>query len=99
MKVEDFSGLARGFSTVLQGYASLGISTFNFTLYSGPMGAEDDSFRCFIRIISRQNFYENYRAEDYFLQKLLRNEVILTTPENLALSLRKYFNSGQAPGS
>ena len=99
MEVEDFSEVARGFSAVLRGYASRGISTFNFTLYSGPMGAEDDSFRCFIRIISRQNFYENYRADDYFLQKLLRNEVILTTPENLALSLRKYFNSGQAPGS
>jgi len=99
MEVEDFSELARGFSAVLHGYASLGISTFNFTLYSGPTGAEDESFRCFLRIISRQNFYENYRTEDYFLQKLLRNELILTTPEDLASSLRMYFDSSRAPGS
>ena len=99
MEVEDFSELARGFSAVLQGYASRGVSTFNFTLYSGLVGAEEDSFRCFIRIISRQNFYENYRADDYFLQKLLRNEVILTTPEDLASSLRMYFDSSRAPGS
>lgn len=99
MEIEDFSELARGFSAVLHGYASQGISTFNFTLYSGPMGAEDKSFRCFLRVISRQNFYENYRTDDYFFQKLLRNEIIVTTPENLASVLRKYFHSDQAPGS
>jgi galactose-1-phosphate uridylyltransferase len=99
IEAEDFSELARGFSAVLHGYASLGISTFNFTLYSGPMGAEDDSFRCFLRVISRQNFYENYRTDDYFLQKLLRNELIMTTPENLASSLRKHFHSVRLTGS
>jgi UDPglucose--hexose-1-phosphate uridylyltransferase len=99
MVVEDFSELARGFSAVLQGYASLGISTFNFTVYSGPTGAEDDSFRCFLRVICRQNFYENYRTDDYFLQKLLRNELIMTTPEDLASSLRQYFHPGRAQGA
>jgi len=99
IQVEDFSELARGFSAVLHGYASLGISTFNFTLYSGPTGAEDDSFRCFLSVISRQNFCENYRTDDYYLQKLLRNEIIMTTPENLASSLRKHFHSVEATGS
>ncbi|MBP8644822.1 MAG: hypothetical protein KBH99_01710 [Syntrophobacteraceae bacterium] len=93
MERQDFSDLAQGLSAVLRGYASLGISTFNFTLYSGPLGAGEDVFPCFLRIISRQNFYENYRTDDYFLQKLLRNELILVTPEKLASIMRKSFES------
>ena len=91
MEGEDFSNLAKGFSAVLRGYGAMGLSTFNFTLYSGPLGAGDDTFRCFLRVISRQNLYENYRTDDYFLQKLLRNEIILTTPESLASTLRDFF--------
>ncbi len=91
MEESDISDLARGLSAVLRGYASMGFSTFNFSLYSGPLAAGDESFRCFLRVISRQNIYENYRTDDYFLQKLLRNELILTTPEELATILRGFF--------
>jgi len=87
----DVSGVARGLVNVLSGYAEMGISTFNFSVYSGPLGERDDSFRCFIRIISRQNVYENYRTDDYFLQKLLDNELILTPPEILAKNLHPHF--------
>jgi galactose-1-phosphate uridylyltransferase len=89
---EDVNGLARGFVRVLRGYAEMGISTFNFAIYSGPIGEFDESFCCFIRMISRQNVYENYRTDDYFLQKLLDNELILTPPEVLARNLQSYFN-------
>lgn len=88
MNEEDLEGLARGLSCVLKGYDSMGISTFNFAVYSGPLGKQDDSLRCTLRIISRQNVYENYRTDDYFLQKLLRNELILTPPEILATTMR-----------
>jgi UDPglucose--hexose-1-phosphate uridylyltransferase len=91
MGQEDLTGLADGFSRVLKGYASLGVSTFNFSLFSGPLNRKADSFRCFLRIISRQNVYENYRTDDYFFQKLLRNELILTPPEHLAEKLRALF--------
>jgi galactose-1-phosphate uridylyltransferase len=87
----DIQGLAAGLVKVLQGYADLGISTFNFAVYSGPIQQRDESFRCFVRIISRQNVYENYRTDDYFLQKLLRNELIVMPPEALAKSLRRHF--------
>ncbi|MBW2368357.1 MAG: hypothetical protein JRH15_10760 [Deltaproteobacteria bacterium] len=89
----DLSGLSEGLVRVLKGYADMGISTFNFAVYSGPMGESDPSFRCMIRIISRQNVYENYRTDDYFLQKLLRNELILTPPEKLAGILTGHFNN------
>ncbi len=88
---QNFADLAAGFSAVLRGYGAMGFSTFNFTLYSGPLGVRDDSFRCFLRVISRQNVHENYRTDDYFLQKLLKNEIMLTTPETLASTLRDFF--------
>lgn len=88
---QDLSDLAEGFTAVLRGYGTMGFSSFNFTLYSGPLSSRDDSFRCFLRIISRQNLHENYRADDYFLQKLLGTEIILTPPESLAVTLRGYF--------
>lgn len=91
MDENDLEGVAKGLVNVLRGYADMGVSTFNFSLYSGPINEKDDSFRCFIRIISRQNVYENYRTDDYFLQKLLRNELILTRPEVLAMNLSKHF--------
>jgi UDPglucose--hexose-1-phosphate uridylyltransferase len=93
MEDKDFSDLAEGLSAVLRGYGAMGFSTFNFTLYSGPLGAGEDAFRCFLRVISRQNVYENYRTDDYFLQKLLKNEIILTTPESLASTLRDFFET------
>lgn len=91
MDETDVHGLASGMVNVLRGYAAMGLSTFNFAFYSGPLGHRDPAFRCFIRIISRQNVYENYRTDDYFLQKLLRNELILVRPEVLAENLRQYF--------
>lgn len=88
---KDLAGLAQGFCAVLRGYHGLGVSTFNFALFSGPLDVQDKAFRCQLRIISRQNVYENYRTDDYFLQKLLRNELILNTPEFLASSIGKAF--------
>ena len=87
----DIADLARGLVNVLRGYSDLGLSTFNFALYSGSLENRDSAFRCFIRIISRQNVYENYRTDDYFLQKLLDNELILTPPEMLAEKMQPYF--------
>ena len=97
MDEEDLRGLAEGLSQILKAYDSMGISTFNFSIYSGRFGAGDDSFRCFLRVVSRQNVYANYRTDDYFLQKMLRNELILTPPEVLASTLRAVPGSSQKP--
>lgn len=91
MDERDVKGLAGGIVKVLHGYDDMGISTFNLAVYSGPLGERDEAIRCFVRIISRQNVYENYRTDDYFLQKLLRNELILTPPEMLAKNMRRHF--------
>jgi galactose-1-phosphate uridylyltransferase len=88
---DDVTGLAQGLVKVLCGYAGMGISTFNFSIYSGLLGETNESFRCFIRVISRQNVYENYRTDDYFLQKLLDNELVITPPEMLTKNIQAYF--------
>lgn len=90
---DDVSGLAQGLVKVLCGYAGMGISTFNFSIYSGLLGETDESFRSFIRIISRQNVYENYRTDDYFLQKLLDNELVITPPEVLTKNIRSLWKT------
>jgi UDPglucose--hexose-1-phosphate uridylyltransferase len=88
---EDLSGLALGLSRVLATYHELGLSTFNFGLFSGPLPDGDPAFRCYLRVISRQNVQQNYRTDDYFLQRLMGDELILVTPEALATKLRGHW--------
>jgi galactose-1-phosphate uridylyltransferase len=89
----DVAALAAGLAAVLRGYGAMGLSTYNLAIYSAPLGASSEELCCLVRVISRQNFYENYRTDDYFLQKLLRTELILTPPERLATLLRPAFGA------
>ena len=45
----------------------------------------------FLRIVCRQNVQPNYRTDDYFIQKLLGEEIMLTPPEQLAAELRDFW--------
>ncbi|MFX0174574.1 MAG: hypothetical protein ACFE9L_22065, partial [Candidatus Hodarchaeota archaeon] len=83
--------LGEGISKILKFYEEEGYSTFNFAIYSGPMGKTTDWFWSNMRIISRANVYKNYRTDDYFLQKLLGTEIIFTPPEELADKLKAKF--------
>jgi UDPglucose--hexose-1-phosphate uridylyltransferase len=96
LEEEDLSGLALGLSRVLATYHDLGLSTFNFALFSGPIPGGDPGFRCQLRVISRQTVHQSYRTDDYFLQRLMGDELILTTPEALAAELRRRFPSAAA---
>ncbi len=80
-----------GLSKILTFYEKEGYSTFNFAIYSGPLGEAVEWFWCNVRIITRPNIYENYRADDYFFQKLLGTEIIITPPEAFAKKLRATF--------
>lgn len=87
--------LAGGMSRVLAFYYSEGYSTYTFTIFSSGMDGEtddqDDSFPVFIRMLTRQNVYQNYRNDDYFIQKLLGEELILMSPEELADRMRQHW--------
>jgi galactose-1-phosphate uridylyltransferase len=88
---DDISELAKGLSATLKLYESLGYLSFNFTLYARQGPAAVDGFNCLIRCMTRQNPYPNYRTDDFFLQKGLQTEVILTLPETLADKARPLF--------
>jgi len=87
----DLAALAEGLSVTLRVYESLGHLSFNFTLYSRSDPGVPDGFSCLIRLVTRQNPYPNYRTDDFFLQKGLHTEVILTLPEKLAAQARPHF--------
>ena len=87
----DVTDLARGISRVLSFYETLGHLSFNYAAYSVRDHHAGEGFRCIFKIITRQNLYPNYRNDDYFLQKLLQTELIITQPEELAMALRGHF--------
>ncbi len=80
--------LAAGISRVLRLYGELGLLCFNYALFSVRTGVAADGFRLLLRIVSRQNLSPAYRNDDYFLQKLLQADLIVTPPEELAARLR-----------
>jgi len=90
---DDLKNLSLGISKVLAHYETLGHLSYNYALYTVRSGWGDGSFRAFLKIITRQNLYPNYRNDDYFLQKLLQSELIITPPEELAEELRGRFRS------
>jgi UDPglucose--hexose-1-phosphate uridylyltransferase len=88
---EDIIDLSSGISKVLGFYGSIGHLSFNYALYSVRESAEDGGLRCLIKMITRQNLYPNYRNDDYFLQKLLQSELMITLPEELTRKIREFF--------
>ena len=88
---EDLRSLSDGISTVLSFYEDLGHLSFNYSIFSLRKSHFKKGFRCLLKIINRQNLYQNYRNDDYFLQKMLQSELIINLPEELAEKLRTLF--------
>jgi UDPglucose--hexose-1-phosphate uridylyltransferase len=87
----DIRSLSEGISRVLSFYEDLGHLSFNYSIFSLKKSHAAESFRCLLKIINRQNLYQNYRNDDYFLQKMLQSELIINLPEELAEKLRLFF--------
>ena len=88
---DDAGDFGRGLCAVLSALAAMGHSTFNFSCFSGPLGQDTPWFRVFLRIVTRQNMMPDYRSDDSFFQKLLGNEMMAWTPEELAGIVRNHF--------
>lgn len=88
---EDAQSLAAGISQVLGCYGKLGYLSFNYALLSVRRDAPAAGFRCHLRIVTRQNLSPAYRNDDYFLQKLLQTDLVVTPPEELAQLVRASF--------
>jgi galactose-1-phosphate uridylyltransferase len=83
------AAIAEGLSRGLSAYASLKYSTFNFCIYAAPQGLDHDTMRVNVSLVSRQSVGENYRCDDYFLQKMLGTEILIDPPEEVAAIVRE----------
>ena len=88
------SEAAFGLSHVLAWYEREGLSAFNFTLSGGPLGGAADTHAVQLHVVARTAFRQDYRTDDYFLQKQLGGELIFVTPEQIAETLRPEFATG-----
>lgn len=88
---EEINGVAEGLARALNAYSGLKLSTFNFSCFSAPLNNEGREFCCLLRLVNRQNVVPHYRTDDYYFQKLLGNELIVSPPEELASFVRQYF--------
>lgn len=86
---DEARALSEGVSLVLKFYQEIGFSTFNFSLFGSPLGDNSPFYGAFIRLVCRQNFVPHYRADDYYLQKLMENEIMAIPPEELAKTFRE----------
>ncbi len=86
---EHIAGLAAGLNRGLRAYRQLKMSTFNFCIYSAPLGhREREAYRVYVSLVSRQSVVESYRCDDYFLQKMLGTEILVDSPEDVAELVR-----------
>ena len=88
---EHVAALASGLTRILTWYEDEGLSAFNFTLYGGPLDGSDAGFPVVLRVIARTAFKQDYRTDDYFLQKQLGGELMFAAPEEMAARLRTLF--------
>jgi hypothetical protein len=83
--------LSAGLSTVLAWYEEEGLSAFNFTVFGGALDGRETGFPVVLRVIARTAFKQDYRTDDYFLQKQLGGELMFAAPEEMAARLRSLF--------
>ncbi|MGM0402910.1 MAG: hypothetical protein ACQEQN_04275 [Thermodesulfobacteriota bacterium] len=91
---KDIADLSKGLSHILKTMHTMKLSSFNFACFCAPLNdpiTDEPEMACFMRIVNRQNVIPNHRTDDYFLQKLLKNELILNPPEKLAQWMKKDF--------
>lgn len=88
---DDIQAMAEGLSHTLLAFHELKFSSFNFACFSGPLGKASPEFRCLLRLVNRQNMHLHYRTDDFYLQKLHKDEIIVYPPEYLASLIGKKF--------
>ncbi len=88
---QHVAALASGLTRILTWYEDEGLSAFNFTLYGGPLDGAGSGFPVVLRVIARTAFKQDYRTDDYFLQKQLGGELMFAAPEEMAERLRTLF--------
>ena len=91
--VSQVAALSTGLSAVLGWYEAEGLSAFNFTVFGGALDGRETGFPVVLRVIARTAFRQDYRTDDYFLQKQLGGELLFAAPEEMAARLRTLLES------
>jgi UDPglucose--hexose-1-phosphate uridylyltransferase len=88
---EDWENLADGISRVLKAYHDIGLSCFNFALYSAPPGRNLNYFWAGGRMVSRSSIQTFPTSDIWYGPNILLYGFIWTSPEEFAGTLRPYF--------
>lgn len=88
---DDLEALAQGISRTLKYYQDKGLASFNFALYSGPLGDDLKYLWAGVSIVSRPGVQLCYANDIWFSANLHLDGFVTELPEEMAQSLRKYF--------
>jgi len=86
------SDISEGLSIMLRGYHSIGIQSFNLSLYSGPLNSKTRYFCVHSRMISRPDVRAMYTADTGFMERLHDEVVVETKPEDVASKMKVVAN-------
>jgi galactose-1-phosphate uridylyltransferase len=93
----DLSDVARGLSSVLNGYRKIGVESFNMTFFSGPNDRElSEYFLLNAKIMSRPNFRPLYTGDAGFMERFHYEPIVETMPEYVAEEIRAFFNNHES---
>jgi UDPglucose--hexose-1-phosphate uridylyltransferase len=81
--------LAHGLALALNGYAEMGLESFNCAIYGAPPGTE--GYPLNLRLACRSNLAAHYRSDATFLERLHWEGAVDLPPESVAQRLRERF--------
>jgi hypothetical protein len=88
----DWEALSDGLSRVLRYYGAKGLSSFNFAIYSGPLGVELPYFWMGLKIVSRTSVQPMPVNDVWYSNNILIDGFVTEPPEELGRELKPYFS-------
>jgi len=89
---QDIVDFCEGLSSILRGYGSMGVSSFNMGTFSAPVGEEWSRYYWLnVRLVARPAPAQLYTGDIGFMELFQLEPVIDTMPEDLASQLRSHF--------
>lgn len=76
---------------LLRGYKQMGVSTFNLSTFSGPLGESPNYYSLHAKLISRPALQPFYRNDTGILERLHYEADIELEPEVVASKMRTFF--------
>ena len=89
---KDLDDITNGIVKILKFYKNeFEMSSFNFILYSGPLGEQNQSFRSSVKIATRPNFNGHYINDIHLAPLFYLEDWYANLPEKVAALLKDHF--------